>query len=94
MHIAHGHGAHVLVHLQQAVLEGEDICMIVIQDGDSDQQQHNQSPLEPLATIRVEHALYTPDVQVQQLHKEMLVFPKDVLIDDANVQLFLCLTSL
>ncbi len=81
------HGSHALAHSHQAVRESKDPRVVVIQDGDRGHQRFHQPGLGSLIrVITLKHTLRITDTQVQQTHKEMFVFLKDVIVDDAHLE--------
>lgn len=86
-HHGHLHGAHALAHPDQALAEGEDAGVVVVQDGHRGDQRLNQTGFGGDANlVALKHPLCVADTQVEQAHKEVLVLFEYVVIDYADLE--------
>lgn len=85
-HHGHLHGAHALAHPHQALAEREDARVVVVQDGHRGYQGFDQAAFGGGANlVALKHPLGIANTQVQQAHKEVLVFLEYVIIDYADL---------
>lgn len=86
-HHRHLHGSHALAHAHRALAEREDAGVVVVQDGHRGNQGLDQASLGSGARlVAFEHPLGVADAQVEQPDEEVLVFFKDVVVDDPDLQ--------